>query len=149
MLKTVEKLSLNKKTYMKEYSPMTSLIFSVESKTVLKRLGIFASDSKQNPGVKSCFNHIYKPKVSQESHDFTCRSPVWLSRYLWLEFKSLKNIFPMVFLTLQSIGGNEYGKTGHSKMFTFLRHFMIILKHFFFKGFNVTPYDRHLLNWTH
>ena len=34
----------------------------------------------------------------------------------------------MVFITLQSIGENEYGKTGHSKFFTFLRQFMIILK---------------------
>ena len=38
----------------------------------------------------------------------------------------------MVFITLQSIGGNEYGKTGHSKIFTFLRHFLIILKRDFF-----------------
>ena len=40
----------------------------------------------------------------------------------------LKTIFLTVFITLQSIGENEYGKTGHSKIFTFLRHFLIILK---------------------
>ena len=37
-----------------------------------------------------------------------------------------------VFITLQSIGENEYDKTGHSKIFTFLRHFLIILKRDFF-----------------
>ena len=39
---------------------------------------------------------------------------------------------PMVFITLQSSGENEYGKTGHSKIFTFLTHFLIILKRNFF-----------------
>ena len=29
--------------------------------------------------------------------------------------------------TLLSIGGNEYGIAGHPKIFTFLKHFMIIL----------------------
>ena len=28
-----------------------------------------------------------------------------------------------IFITLQSIGEDEYGKTGHSKIFTFLRNF--------------------------
>ena len=40
----------------------------------------------------------------------------------------------MVFKTLQSIGENEYGKTGRSKVFTFLRHFMIILKRNVFRA---------------
>ena len=30
--------------------------------------------------------------------------------------------------TLQSIGENEYGKTGHSKIFSFWRHFLIVFK---------------------
>ena len=40
----------------------------------------------------------------------------------------------MVIITLQSIGENEYGKTGHSKIFTFVSHFLIILKRIFFLG---------------
>ena len=51
--------------------------------------------------------------------------------YEW-NSKCQKTVFPMVFITLQSIGENEYGKTGHSKILTFLKHFMIILKYNFF-----------------
>ena len=77
---------------------------------------------------------------------FTSRSPVWLSKYLWLELQILKTVCQTVFITLQSIVETEYGKTSHSKIFTFLRHFMIILKRNFFKGVNFTPYDR---RWWH
>ena len=51
---------------------------------------------------------------------FTSQSPVWLSSYIWLESKFKKTAFPNVFfITLQSIGENEYGKTGHSIFFIF------------------------------
>ena len=40
----------------------------------------------------------------------------------------------MVLITLQSIGENEYDKTGHLKLITFLRHFMIILKRNLFRA---------------
>ena len=49
----------------------------------------------------------------------------------------------LVFITLQSIGENESGKTGHSKVFYF---FEALLDHFealFVQGFNFTPYHRH------
>ena len=49
---------------------------------------------------------------------------VTLARYLWLEIEIKFCVFLTVFTTLQSIGGNEYGKTGHSKLFTFMRHFL-------------------------
>ena len=41
------------------------------------------------------------------------------------------NKFPILDL---SIGENKYGKTGHSKIFTFLRHFLIMLKHNSFRA---------------
>ena len=51
---------------------------------------------------------------------FTSQSPVWLLRYLWLEIEIKIMRFPNGFHnTIQSIGENEYGKTDHSKIFTF------------------------------
>ena len=35
-------------------------------------------------------------------------------------------------LTQQSIGGNEYGKSGHLSIFTLLEHLMMLLKYNFF-----------------
>ena len=43
-------------------------------------------------------------------------------------FRNSIAVFPTFFITLQSIEEDEYGKTSHSKIFTFCRHFMIILK---------------------
>ena len=45
---------------------------------------------------------------------------------------NFENRLPNVFITLQSIEENDYGKTGHSNIFTFLRHFLIVLKRDFF-----------------
>ena len=39
----------------------------------------------------------------------------------------MKTVRLTVFITLQSIGENEYGKTGHSKIFTF---FEALVDHF-------------------
>ena len=90
---------------------------------------------KQNPGFSSCCNHNYKPLgQSGNPMTFTSRSPVWLSRYLRLEIEISLFVFLTVFLTLQSIGENEFGKIGHSKIFTFLRDFMIFLKRNLFRA---------------
>ena len=51
---------------------------------------------------------------------FTSRSPVWLSRYLWLGFEISKTFFFPTFSWYYSLLGKL--------IFTFLRHFMIILK---------------------
>ena len=63
---------------------------------------------------------------------FTRRSPMsdYQDIYDW---KSKPNFaFAEQFSEHYSLfGENEYGKTGHSKIFTFLRHFLIILKRFF------------------
>ena len=34
--------------------------------------------------------------------------------------------------TIQSMGENEYGKSGHLAIFTSLKHLMMLLKSFFF-----------------
>ena len=44
-------------------------------------------------------------------------------------------------MKLQSIGKDEYGKSGHSKIFTFLRHFLIILKRNLFMLRHITDTD--------
>ena len=36
-----------------------------------------------------------------------------------IEIRNVKNRFPNGFITLQSMGENEYGKTGHSKIVYF------------------------------
>ena len=69
---------------------------------------------KQNPGFSSYCNENY---VGQSG-------TLWLlqlSRYLWLEIETKFCVFLTVFITLQSIGENEHGKTGHSKIVIFLR----------------------------
>ena len=63
---------------------------------------------------------INKPFRSvRDPMTFASRSPVWLSRYLWLEIEISFFVFLTVAITLQSIGENEYGKTGHSKIIIF------------------------------
>ena len=59
-----------------------------------------------------------------------------LSGYLSLELEISEFVFLMVFITLQSysFGGNEYDKTGHSKIFPLLRHFILILKRNIFRA---------------
>ena len=43
-------------------------------------------------------------------------------------------VFPNGFYNTTVYWGKEYGKTGHSNIFTFFWHFMIILKHNIFLG---------------
>ena len=79
---------------------------------------------KQNLGFSSCCNHHYKP-VGQSGIPLLLQADR-LSDYQDIYDWKLKFHFLMGFITLQSIGKNEYGKTGHSKIVTFLRHFLII-----------------------
>ena len=83
---------------------------------------------KQNPGFSSCCNHNYK-HLGQSGTPWLLQADR-LSDYQDIyDWKSKSNFEKLtVFITLQSIWGNEYCKTGHSKIFTFLRHFLIILK---------------------
>ena len=46
-------------------------------------------------------------------------------------------------LAQQSMGGNEYGKSGHLSIFTVLKHLMMLLKCNFFQGFRFTLDQRH------
>ena len=89
---------------------------------------------KQNPGTSSCCNDSYKP-VRQSGTPLLLQADR-LSDYQDIyDWKSKPNFafFLTVFITLQYIGENEYGKTGHSKIFI-LRHFLIILKCNFFRA---------------
>ena len=62
--------------------------------------------------------------VRNESHDFYKSIACLIIKISVIGIKISEFVFlkVMVFITLQSIGENEYGKTGQSKIFTFLRH---------------------------
>ena len=68
---------------------------------------------------------------------FTNRLPFWLSRYLWFEIlrnQILRFLYKRFLLTIQSIGGNEFGIACHLNIFTFLRHLWSFWVAFYFRA---------------
>ena len=86
----------------------------------LKWLCNIVSDSETNPGCSSCCNDNYKPLGESETPWVlqANRLSDYQDIYDW-KLKFQKNIFLTVLITLQSIGENEYGKTGHSRFLLF------------------------------
>ena len=66
---------------------------------------------KQNPGFSLCCNPNYIP-LGQSGIPWILQVNQWISKFHFLFLLT-------VLITLQSIGEDEYGKTGHSKIFTF------------------------------
>ena len=62
--------------------------------------------------------------------------------YDWISSFNIQSVLPFI-LTQQSMGGNEYGQSGHLSIFTLLKHLIMFLKYKFFEGFIFTPYQRH------
>ena len=106
--------------------PLQGLSSSVHVDDPLLLLGIFASDSKQYPGFSSCRNHNYKP-LGQSGIPWLLpadRLSDYQNIYDW-NSKLQKTFYPNSFYNTTVIRENEYGKTGHSKIFTFLRYFIL------------------------
>ena len=59
-----------------------------------------------------------------------------------IEYHNLINHQAYLILTQQSIGGNEYGESGHLYIFTSLKHLMMLFQ-YKFSGLHYTPYQRH------
>ena len=64
---------------------------------------------------------------------FTSRFARLIIKIVMIGSSKFQKRFPTGFYTTTVYWGNEYGKTGHTKIFTVLRHFMIILKRNFFR----------------
>ena len=51
-------------------------------------------------------------------HDFYKPITSLIIKIFMIGIRNVKTVFTTVFTTLPSIGGNKYGKTGHSKICT-------------------------------
>ena len=66
--------------------------------------------------------------VSQELHDFYKPIARLIIKIFMIAITNFENRLTNGFHDITVYWGKQNGKTGHSKIFTFLRHFLIILK---------------------